>query len=205
MSNGQRRLDVALIIGLVVALLTMGVTGFAQDCVTVRQDVLRLHVIPNSDSLDDQDLKLAVRDRVLAETGELFQGVSTKEEAQELSQQTLDQIQQAAQAEVLDRGYDYPVQVELVNMYFETREYEDFTMPAGYYDAVRVTIGEGRGHNWWCVLFPPLCVPAAASDPGEIFDEEEEQVVSQSPQLEPRFKIVEWWQEVCQWGKSLFA
>ena len=183
----------------------MGITGFAQDCGAVRQDVLRLHVIPNSDSLDDQDLKLAVRDRILQETGELFQDADSKEQAQALSQGALDRIQQAANDEIQSRGYPYQARVELVNMYFETREYENFTMPAGYYDAVRVTIGAGRGHNWWCVLFPPLCVPAAAEDPEEAFTGQEQEVVTQSPQFEPRFKIVEWFQELWSWGQSLFA
>ncbi len=205
MTNRQKRLDVALIIGLVVSLLTMGITGFAQDCGAVRQDVLRLHVIPNSDSLDDQDLKLAVRDRILQETGELFQDADSKEQAQALSQGALDRIQQAANDEIQSRGYPYQARVELVNMYFETREYENFTMPAGYYDAVRVTIGAGRGHNWWCVLFPPLCVPAAAEDPEKAFTGQEQEVVTQSPQFEPRFKIVEWFQELWSWGQSLFA
>lgn len=91
-------------------------------------------------------------------------------------------------------GYDYPVSVNVVNEYFVTRCYGDLTMPAGRYTAVKVVIGEGAGHNWWCVMFPPLCLPAAQDRGGNIdafLDGDELKVVESSGRYEPRFKIVE--------------
>ena len=82
-------------------------------------------------------------------------------QAEALTEQNLQDIQKVAQEEVYRQGYDYPVKVELTNMHFNTRVYETVTLPAGEYDALRVSIGEAQGHNWWCVMFPPMCLPAA--------------------------------------------
>ena len=102
---------------------------------------------------------------------------------------------EAAAREVIEReGHDYPVSVNVVNEYFATRCYGDLTMPAGRYTAVKVVIGEGAGHNWWCVMFPPLCLPAAQDRGGNIdafLDGDELKVVESSGRYEPRFKIVE--------------
>ena len=157
-----RRLDAALGAGLLLAMLITPLAGFGQRCAQVRQEVLRLHILANSDSEADQALKLRVRDAVLEETGGLFAAAGTLEEAQAAALENLPAIEAAARRALAEAGSDAPVKAELTRMYFNTREYgEDTTLPAGEYQALRLSIGEARGRNWWCVMFPPLCVPAA--------------------------------------------
>ena len=170
------------------------VGAFAYNCSRVRSDVLRMHVIANSDCSADQQLKLMVRDAVLERGAELFDGTVTADEARRKIEPHKAELEAAAR-EVIERaGYDYPVSVNVVNEYFATRCYGSLTMPAGRYTAVKVVIGEGAGRNWWCVMFPPLCLPAAQDRGGNLdafFDDGELKVVESSGRYEPRFKIVE--------------
>ena len=110
----------------------------------------------------------------------------------------IEKVRQTAQDEVYANGYDYQVNAEIVNMYFTTRQYETFTLPAGMYDAVRITIGEAKGHNWWCVLYPPLCLPAAQPEEEieQALTEEEADLVTRNPQYEVRFAVVEWFEDL---------
>ena len=124
--------------------------------------VIRLHVIANSDSEADQALKLAVRDRVLEQAEGLYPQEATLAEAQAALEGQLNALAAAGREVVEERGYDYPVAAQLTDCWFPTKEYEGFALPAGNYTALRVTIGEGRGQNWWCVAFPPLCLGAAS-------------------------------------------
>ena len=195
-----RQWEVSLLIGLVVTVLLGGLTTFAADCREIRQDVLRLHILANSDSEEDQALKLKVRDRILQETGVAFGSPASLAEAKASAAENLDEIEAAAADEIRKNGFDYPVKAELTRMYFTTRQYEEFTLPAGMYDAVRVTIGEAAGHNWWCVLYPPLCLPAAQTSRviGDTLREEESDLISRSPQYEIRFAVVEWFEALRQ-------
>ena len=154
-------LEKSLLLGLLLSfLLTM--TGFSGQCEAIENQVFRFHVLANSDSQEDQALKLKVRDRVLEYSEGLFQNAQTREEAEALAAAHLQELCQAAQDEVYRQGYDYPVKAEITNMFFDTREYETVTLPAGCYDALRITIGEAEGHNWWCVLYPRFCFVDAA-------------------------------------------
>ena len=123
------------------------------------EKLIRLHVVANSDSAHDQQIKLRVRDAILEKTQPLLQGADDPRGALEAH---LDEIAQAAQTCLSELGEDAPVRVRLGKELFPTREYETFALPAGVYESLRVTIGEGEGHNWWCVIFPSLCVPATA-------------------------------------------
>lgn len=123
--------------------------------------VLRLHVLANSDSKEDQTLKLAVRDRILEESEQILHGVTERDEAKERLERSLPALAQAGADTVAGAGYDYPVTVSVEETRFPTKEYLDFALPAGEYTALRVVIGEGGGQNWWCVVFPPLCLGAA--------------------------------------------
>ena len=124
--------------------------------------MIRFHVIANSDTEEDQALKLAVRDRVLEEAEGLYPEGATLEQAQAALEGHLNTLAAAGRAVVEEQGYDYPVSARLEDCWFPTKEYEDFALPAGNYTALRVTIGEGKGQNWWCVAFPPLCLGAAS-------------------------------------------
>lgn len=150
----------AVVFAAVFAAGACSVGAFAYNCSRVRSDVLRMHVIANSDCSADQQLKLMVRDAVLERGAQLFDGTVTADEARRKIEPHKAELEAAAR-EVIERaGYDYPVSVNVVNEYFATRCYGSLTMPAGRYTAVKVVIGEGAGHNWWCVIFPSLCVPA---------------------------------------------
>ena len=184
----------AVVFTVVVAAGACSVGAFAYNCSRVRSDVLRMHVIANSDSDEDQALKLKVRDAVLERGAELFDGSVTADEAKAKIEPQKAELEAAAREVIEREGYDYPVSVNVVNEYFATRCYGDLTMPAGRYTAVKVVIGEGAGHNWWCVMFPPLCLPAAQDRGGNIdafLDGDELKVVESSGRYEPRFKIVE--------------
>lgn len=197
----MKRFEISLLVGMVAAILIGGYSAFASQCDVVRDSVIRVHILANSDSQDDQQLKLAVRDSLLSRSDELFGKLDGDKELAELELgNNLSAIEQAAQEEIIAQGYSYPVKASLVNMYFETREYESFTLPAGYYDAVRITIGEAKGKNWWCVMFPPMCLPAATKDAKaaqEVLGEEGYEVISQ-PKYKPAFAIVEWFEGIKQ-------
>ncbi|HHV62297.1 MAG TPA: stage II sporulation protein R [Firmicutes bacterium] len=120
-------------------------------------NLVRLHIIANSDSAEDQALKLKVRDVILDMTRQVLKGVTSKEEAELILQENLPALQEAAQAYVRNHGKSYRVTAEIGRFRFPRRTYGDVVVPAGDYDALRIILGEGRGHNWWCVLFPPLC------------------------------------------------
>ena len=187
---------VKIVAVIIVVVITVSVVSFATDCAEVRRDVLRLHVVADSDSERDQQLKLMVRDAVLEKGGELFDGTVTADEAEKIITPRIDELKAVAEAVLRENGCDYKVEITVGEEYFATRCYEDFTMPAGVYTAVRVNIGSAEGQNWWCVMFPPLCLPAASADADAFFTEDEMKIVSSSPKYEPRFKIVEWYESV---------
>ena len=127
----------------------------------IYESVVRLHVLANSDSEEDQALKLKVRDAVLAYTSPRVIDSVSREEAIEILSRELDAIKEIAQKSVYENGYDYPVDVTLTLEEYPTRNYESMSFPSGEYVSLRVLIGESEGQNWWCVLFPPLCLSAA--------------------------------------------
>ena len=124
-------------------------------------NVIRLHVLANSDSDEDQALKLVVRDAVLEKTEELLEGVSDRAAAQEILERALPEIKTVAEQAIAGVGASAAVCVTLSDEEYPTREYEQLAFPAGNYLSLRVMIGEAEGKNWWCVLFPPLCLTAA--------------------------------------------
>ncbi|GHU45968.1 stage II sporulation protein R [Clostridia bacterium] len=137
---------------------------FARDAENLRGEVIRLHILANSDSAEDQQLKLALRDELLEKI--VIPVGAKRDDTLRLIEERLPQIEDVSRSFLKQAGCDLPVHAEITNMYFNTREYgggeSAFRMPAGDYDALRLTIGAGAGHNWWCVLYPPLCLPAAA-------------------------------------------
>jgi stage II sporulation protein R len=177
-------------------------TGLDAGCEDIPNHVLRLHVLANSNSEEDQALKLKVRDRILTICAGMLDGVKSRSDAEQAVAAELPQIQSAAEDEIRRQGYQYPVRAELTNMYFTTRRYENVTLPAGEYDALRVTIGSGKGHNWWCVLFPALCLPAAEA-PAELQDvlnrNEMQIVTGKNGGYEVKFKSVEMYEQLRDW------
>lgn len=150
----KRFFEPALSIGLVISLVIGARADVMQKDISER--VLRLHVIANSDSEADQAEKLVIRDIILNETDTLLKDAKSVSDVKTIVSQNLDVFVKRAQS-----ATSRPVRAELTTMHFPTREYDTFTLPAGEYEALRIIIGEGDGRNWWCVMFPPLCLSAA--------------------------------------------
>ena len=187
----------ALALGLIVT-VALSCISFSAQCRKIREDVLRLHILANSNSEKDQQLKLKVRDEILKISGDIFDGCKSLDDAQNAAKQKMPQIIKTAQNTVQSYGYDYTVTASLAKSYFDTRHYDDYTLPAGIYNAVRVIIGSGNGHNWWCVMYPSLCLPAACDNYDTALDENERDIVENYPKYEIKFKSV----EIFEWLKS---
>ncbi len=143
---------------------TLCAISYANDISTdIADSVFRLHVIANSDSEADQNLKYTVRDALLAYMNDLCANCSSKEEAISIASEHLEDFKQIALNTIQKEGFDYSVNVRIGNFDFPTKHYGDISLPAGSYDALRVEIGEAKGQNWWCVMFPPLCFVDASS------------------------------------------
>ena len=165
--------------------------------------VFRLHVIANSNSVSDQALKYLVRDNVLEFVNSTYLA-NNKEEL--INSLDLDSIREIAQNTVYDNGYAYPVSVELGNFEFPTKSYGDISLPAGFYDALRIKIGNAEGQNWWCVMFPPLCfvdvssgiVPNSSKEIlEETLDKEGFELISEdSSEIRFKFKIIEFFHNI---------
>lgn len=123
----------------------------------ISNSVFRLHVIANSDSDEDQNLKYIVRDNLINYMNKLTENITSKDEAIKLAKEHETDFYRIAKQTIEDNGYDYDVKIEIGNSYFPTKYYGDISLPAGYYDALKVEIGNSAGQNWWCVMFPPLC------------------------------------------------
>lgn len=139
-----------------------GFLTFAENCEDVCSEVLRLHIPANSDSEADQAIKLRLRDYVLSEFSEELAECKNLEEAEEKAEELLPEIERKSTEFLKRNGFSYGAKAELVTMDFTTREYDKLILPAGTYRAIRITLGSGEGHNWWCVIFPQLCLPAAS-------------------------------------------
>jgi len=161
----MKRMDLTLILGMFFAIVLTSFAGIAAEADELRAQVLRLHILAHSDDDNAQQLKYAIRDRILAEGANVFAGEDFNA-ARALALQELPQFERLAQDVIAEFGYTYTASARLVNMHFDTAFYSNAATPAGMYDAVRIVIGEGVGQNWWCVMFPPLCLPAASGDAG---------------------------------------
>lgn len=199
----MKTVEKALCLALVLTIL-FTFSGFTACCEDIPNHVLRLHVLANSDSSADQSLKLKVRDRILKESAGMLDGVADKEHAEKVVSKQIPKLQKAAANEIKRRGYNYPVKVTLTNMYFTTRQYGDVTLPAGRYDALRVTIGSGKGHNWWCVIFPPMCLPAAEKkeELKDVLNKDELNVTESHNGYIVKFKTVEVYEQLKDWLKN---
>ncbi len=187
------RIEISVAIALAICLFA-NITAFSNQCDGIRNKMLRMHVIANSDSVEDQNLKLKVRDAVLLKGKEIFDGSITADDAEEKIKPHIDELEQTALSVIKNEGLDYDVKITVQEDYFKTRVYNNsITLPAGYYTAVKVIIGEGEGKNWWCVMFPPMCLPAADSECeiDDVLNSEENKIVSNGNRYKLKFKIIE--------------
>ena len=153
----------AVVLGVVLTGIILYASGYEERMQRgIAAKVVRFHVLANSDSEEDQALKLAVRDQVLKDYGALLGECENKEETLAALEDAKQAISESALAEVRAQGYAYPVRVSVVREEFPEKTYDTLTFPAGVYDALRIEIGEGKGQNWWCVLYPQMCFVDAA-------------------------------------------
>lgn len=177
-------------------------TYFTASAGTVKDDVVRLHILANSNSQEDQDIKLKVRDALLETNASILSDDVTRENAKEHFENSKEILLKTAKETLKENGFDYSVKITLQKEYFETRAYGDLTFPAGQYTALKVILGEGEGKNWWCVMFPPLCIPAA--DGIETKDEKTadyltqsgEKIVNGGEKYIIKFKLLEIYEEL---------
>lgn len=194
----KRMAHVALAAGLVLSIAVSGWLGpFSAACASLRQDTLRLHVQANSNSEEDQALKLLVRDAVLETAQTLFAGLPDQQAALETARAHLQDFQRAAERVVREEGSNQTVRVYVTNMYFPTTAYEAFTLPAGRYDALRVELGDHAGRNWFCVLYPALCLSAA--QPAEYPEAAQQEILENSQGYEVRFAALEAVERLEEW------
>ena len=194
-----KKWEVALLSGILVAAL-MG-AYLDREQAALADSVIRLHVIANSDSRADQELKYQVRDRILTEAAALYQPGDDLQQVRKSMEDNLTLLAQAGREVVEEQGYDYPVSAKLERTWFPTKKYTDFALPAGNYTALRIVVGEGKGENWWCVAFPPLCLGSVsetvdeAAAAGNFTPEQVSLITGESGGYVVKFKAMELWEE----------
>lgn len=200
-SKTLRRWECALLVLAAALTLFCSWLGGYRECLSGK--LLRLHVVAHSDSDADQALKLEVRDAVLDCAAGYLENVSDVRAAEQVLGAHLAELARAGQAVVREKGYDYAVRASLGTSHFPTKTYDGFALPAGDYRALRVTIGAGEGRNWWCVVFPALCVSAASewqdtAVSGGLSDEDVRLMAEEDEGYVLRFKCLELWDKLSQ-------
>lgn len=192
-SKHLRRWELAALLALCVSLLACTWAQGRQH--SISSSLVRLHVVAVSDEPEEQALKLKVRDAVLSYLSPMLSEVESSEAAAALISSRLDEISRSARSASEGRA----VTVTLGEEYYPTRVYEGFTLPAGRYQSLRIVLGEGQGHNWWCIVFPPVCLSAVQSEAvAETMAEEDFNLITESEGYEFRFRLLELWGELCE-------
>ncbi|MBE6995983.1 MAG: stage II sporulation protein R [Ruminococcaceae bacterium] len=196
-----KRWEIVLLLSLAVFLVSGSLALRTQDALADK--VVRLHVLANSDSEEDQALKLLVRDGILSRAESILSAAEDRQTAEEELRRSLPELERVAAEIIGENGYRYTVSAELADTEFPTKEYDGFTLPAGEYLALRVIIGEGKGQNWWCVVFPPVCTTAGVDLPVSAlavgFEEEQVRLVTEENEgYVLKLKTVELWERLRQ-------
>ena len=181
---------------LLTLVLTMAVAIIpTEKDAAIYDDTLRLHILANSDSEVDQAIKYEIRDRILEKYGEALGDAKSFEDAEARIGSIIPEIESDVDAWLKEAGYDYTSEVTLGVEWYDTREYEDLSLPRGYYTSLRVMLGEAEGQNWWCVMYPPLCLDVATEDAP--FDDavsgysKEEYILISDKRYNVKFKMLE--------------
>lgn len=189
-----KKVEISLLCALILTVLTAFV-DFEVKCEDLRENVLRIHILANSDDAADQELKMKIRDNILLSGLSQFESCTDLDSALSAAEDSLDEFKSVAEKTVKENGFDYEVNVRLGKRYFETREYDDFTLPAGVYDSLIVEIGKAEGKNWWCVMFPSICVPSCTdASLRDTVDSETAEIAENPQNYQIRFKTVEIYQ-----------
>ncbi len=190
----MNRYEISVLTAFIISLIFAQVTAFASSCEEVREGTIRVHIMANSNSEADQNIKLDVRDEIIQQVSSEFLRFddigSAKEGAQELLSMAVERANEVLKENLLP----YKASGEIVNMYFPTKSYGEITMPAGEYAAVRIYLGSAEGENWWCVMYPPLCLPTASEHENE--DAEKIYELNEKAEFVPAFAVVEWYEGI---------
>lgn len=180
---------------IIALILTTIITPTVTMSEDISKNIYRLHILANSDNQSDQELKLLVRDAVLHESRKIFADCKSVDDAINASKENIEKLKIVTNKVINDNGYNYKSSVYVTKEYFDTRVYDDFTLPAGVYDSLKIEIGEGKGHNWWCVMFPSVCLSGCTDDLSQTLSDEEMQMI-QSGNYVVRFKAVEIYEKI---------
>lgn len=159
----------------------------------ISEKVLRLHILANSDSTEDQDIKLKVKNYFIENTADLFSGKNLEENI-EIASCNIDYIEAICNSCITENGFDYKAKVSVLKEYYDTRVYDDFTLPAGIYNSIKIELGEGRGHNWWCIVFPSVCLSACTESMNDYLTDDEMKLINDG--YTPKFKIIEIYEKI---------
>lgn len=200
MNIKRKNIELSILFGLIFAIL-LSFTKFDAACNDVRENVVRLHIIANSDSEIDQELKLKIRDEILNINQNIFENTENYNDALTLCAENLDIFEETANKVIAENGFNYTAKASIGDTYFETREYDTFTLPAGTYKSLNIKLGDAEGKNWWCVVFPAVCIPAAAdTDLSKSVSSDGVKITSNPQRYIMKFKAVEIYEDL----KSFF-
>ena len=192
----KKALQWAVIFGFICSVF-WSFADFDASCEELRHNVLRLHIVANSDSEADQTLKLKIRDAVLKESDTLFQNSTDLQSAINEAQKNLEIYEKIANEVIAETGKTYTATAKIGKAFFDTRVYEDFTLPSGEYKSLIINIGEAKGKNWWCVIFPSVCVPTdKTASLGDSVGKKGTHIAENSENYIIRFKTVEIYEKI---------
>ena len=195
-----KKWEIALFAALLISVL-VGSLSLRQT--ELSENLIRLHVVANSNSEEDQSLKLSVRDAVLEKLDEILEGCKDKKQAEALILSNIDTLTQAASEVIAENGREFTVKTSLSREVYPKVKYDNFSLPAGKYTSLRVVIGEGEGDNWWCVIFPPLCLTVAEDtvsyEEMGLSDETLKIISEDSGGYVVKFKMLEWLSDIKLW------
>lgn len=196
---------------LIFVLLVTGYAGWElySEAAEIYDGTIRLHILAASDSERDQALKLKVRDELVDEVAELTRGAANQSESEAVLQKNIPLLTEIAKATLIEEGCTDDVQITFAKEYYPTREYESLRLPAGEYTSLQVKIGAGKGKNWWCVLFPPICTSSARAEEAMAetgFSKNQIRLLTEDedPRYTVRFRVVEQFAKVKRSLKELF-
>lgn len=192
----KKAFEWALVFGFICSVF-WSMASFDANCEELRDNVLRLHIVANSDLTADQELKLKIRDEILKKSETLFEKSTDLNSALQKAEENLENYEQIANRVIKEQGFNYSATAKIGKRFFETRVYDDFTLPAGEYDALIVELGEGVGKNWWCVIFPGVCVPTEKGASLKDSVGEKSAKIAENPKpYKMRFKSVEIYEKI---------
>lgn len=197
----MKTIEKSLILGMIFSVL-YNIVNFSVSCENINSKIFRLHILANSDSVEDQSLKMRIKDKIQKFSKNILNNHNNKEESEDIFIKNLSNVEKIAKNEIRKCGYNYPVSARVTNSYFNTRNYENFTLPAGNYDALEIKIGSGKGENWWCVIFPMLCIGTSSKNKNldKTFNKNEKNIIcNRKKKYAINFRIVEIYQLVKKW------